>query len=91
MIKDENEVFHHSEYYDKQEINIELNDEENNLYEKDEELETFLYMENNVQTIFQYIKKISKNAILPLFDKLSTYSLFNFLYENEEVNSEYLF
>jgi hypothetical protein len=68
---------------------IEIN--ENNIYEKDEELNEFLDIKYDIENIYNYIKNISKNTIFPLFDKLNYYSLFNFLYEDKEFNSEYLF
>ena len=72
--------------------NIELNEdyliEE---YEKDEELEDYLLINERVNIIYDYIKKISKNNIYPLFDKISYSSLLEFLYSDIEIDDKFLF
>jgi hypothetical protein len=60
-------------------------------YEKDEELEDYLLINERVNTIYDYIKKISKNNIYPLFDKISYSSLLEFLYSSVEIDDKFLF
>ena len=65
---------------------------ENNLeYEKDEDLDEYLYINERVNTIYSYIKNISKNSLYPLFDTLTKYSLLEFLYSDLELDDKYLF
>ena len=40
-------------------------------YQTDEELEDYLYINNKINSIYSYIKNISKSTMYPLFDKLS--------------------
>jgi hypothetical protein len=61
------------------------------IHEKDEELEDYLLINERVNTIYDYIKKISKNNIYPLFDKISYSSLLEFLYSSVEIDDKFLF
>jgi hypothetical protein len=66
-------------------------EDENYEYEIDEELDYYLDVEYNLQTIFEYIKKVSRNTVFPLFDKLTKYDLSEFLYSDKDNNDKYLF
>ena len=60
-------------------------------YQTDEELEDYLYINNKINSIYSYIKNISKSTMYPLFDKLSINSLFEFLYSDIDIDEKFLF
>ena len=73
-------------------------------YEKDEELDLYLNIQEEIDLIYYYIKDIcnpefssgnpefsSGNTIFPLFDKLSKSELMDFLYSDIEIDDKFFF
>lgn len=67
-------------------------------YEIDSELEEYLFINNKVEIIYNYIKSVSnpgpgqnENSIYPFFDKLTISGLMEFLYSDIEIDDKFLF